>query len=110
MLQRWNVTNSLDHPTFKLCEGDEDPEEPADQAQVKTAQAIAGALLWLNTRTRPDISVGVSAVCRLATKNPAKAIEVGMNVMAYIRGNPGGLRYKSEAPKEIWGERNQLKI
>ena len=110
MLQRWNATSSVDHPSFKLCEGDEDPEEPADQAQVKTAQAIAGALLWLNTRTRPDISVGVSTVCRLATKNPAKAIEVGMNVMAYIRGNPGGLRYPSEAPKEIWGERSQLKI
>ena len=30
--------------------------------------------------------------------------------MAYIRGKPGGLWYPSEAPKEIWGERNQLKI
>jgi hypothetical protein len=58
--------------------------------QIKTAQAIAGALLWLNTRTRPDISVGVSTVCRLATKNPAKAIEIGMNVMAYIRKRSGG--------------------
>jgi hypothetical protein len=87
------VTKSIDHPSFRLCEGDEDPEEPVDQSQVKPAQAIAGALLWLNTRTRPDISVGVSTVCRFATKNPAKAVEIGMNVMAYIRGNPGGLRY-----------------
>ena len=110
MLQRWNVTGSVDHPSFKLCEGDEDPDGPIDQDQIKTAQAIAGALLRLNTRTRPDISVGVSTVCRLATKNPAKAIEVGMNVMAYIRGNPGGLQYSSEAPKKIWGERSQLKI
>jgi len=83
MLQRWNVTGSVDHPSFKLCEGDEDPDGPIDQDQIKTAQAIAGALLWLNTRTRPDISVGVSTVCQLATKNPAKAIEVGMNVMAW---------------------------
>jgi len=84
MLQRWNVTRSIDYPNFKLCEGDEEPEQQVDQSQIKTAQAIAGALLWLNTRTRPDISVGVSAVCRLATKNPVKAIEIGMNVMACI--------------------------
>ena len=44
MLQRWNVMSSVDHPSFKLCEGDEDPDGPVDQDQIKTAQAIAGAL------------------------------------------------------------------
>ena len=72
MLKRWNVTKSISYPNFKLGEGDEDPADPIDQSQVKTAQAIAGALLWLNTRTRPDISVGVSAVCRLATKKSSQ--------------------------------------
>ena len=110
MLQRWNVTKSIEYPNFKLSESDEDPADPIDQSQIKTAQAIAGALLWLNTRTRPDISVGVSAVCRLATKNPAKSIEIGMTLMAYIHGNPGGLRYPKGVPKEVWGERQQLKI
>jgi len=72
MLQRWNVTKSIGYPNFKLSESDEDPADPIDQSQIKTAQAIAGALLWLNTRTRPDISVGVSAVCRLATKKSSQ--------------------------------------
>ena len=110
MLQRWGVESSVDHPNFKLREGDDDPEEPLDQATIKTAQAVAGALLCLNTRTKPDISVGVSAVCRLSTKNPVKSIEIGMNLMAYIHGNPGGLWYPGDVPTEIWGERGQLKI
>jgi hypothetical protein len=33
-----------------------------------------------------------------------------MILMAYIHGNPGGLRYPRGVPKEIWGERQQLKI
>lgn len=30
--------------------------------------------------------------------------------MAYIKGNPGGFRYPSNAPEKIWEERGQLKI
>ena len=110
MTQRWNINRSIDHPSFKINENDENPDGPVDPAQIKTAQAIAGALLWLNTRTRPDISVGVSAVCRLATRNPSKSIEIGMTLMEYIRGNPGGLHCTKHISKEIWGERGQLKV
>ena len=110
MTQRWDIHKAIDVPNFKLSDAEEEPADPIDQNQIKTAQAMAGALLWLNTRTRPDISVGVSMVCRLATKNPAKSIEVGKTLMEYIKGNPGGLRYFSNAPSEMWGERGQLKI
>lgn len=106
MLQRWNVTKSIGYPNFKLSESDEDPADPIDQSQIKTAQAIAGVLLWLNTRTKPDDLLYAD----LLQQNPAKSIEVGMIVMAYIHGNPGGLRYPRGGPKEIWGERQQLKI
>ena len=61
-------------------------------------------------RTRPDISVGVSVVCRLATKDPANSIEVGKNLMEYIRGNPGGLPYHRDTPKEIWGSEVNVKL
>ena len=112
MLQRWNVTKSIEYPNFKLSESDEDPADPIDSEpdQNSPGDSWCVALIWLNTRTRPDISVGVSAVCRLATKNPAKSIEIDMLVMAYIHGNPGGLRYPRGVPREIWGERQQLKI
>ena len=59
---------------------------------------MAGALLWLTTRTRPDIAMGVAAACRLVTKNP------------HVRGNPAGLRYPRNVPAETWGTRNQLKM
>ena len=62
------------------------------------------------TRTRPDLSVGVAAVCRLATKNPVKAIEIGMTLMEYLKGNPGSLRYTADIPTEPFGKKGQLKV
>lgn len=86
------------------------PTNPADTQQIKQAQAKAGALLWLSTRTRPDLSVGVATVCRLATRNPARAAEIGVALMEYVNGNPGGLFYPAGVPGDVWGERQQLKI
>ena len=37
-----------------------DPENPQHQKQIKRAQQILGALLWLSARTRPDLSYVVS--------------------------------------------------
>ena len=112
MLQRWNVTRSAEYPQFKTTEEDENPTElqDIDANQIKQAQAVAGALLWLSTRTRPDLSVGVATVCRLATRNPVRAVEIGMNLMEYVKGNPGGLLYPNGVPGNVWGEREQLKI
>ena len=86
------------------------PMDPVDTQQVKHAQAIAGALLWLSTRTRPDLSVGFATVCRLATRKPGRAIEIGTLLMEYVKGNPGGLFYPNGVPGNVWGEREQLKI
>ena len=86
------------------------PTNPADTQQIKQAQAKAGALLWLSTRTRPDLSVGVATACHLATRNPARAAEIGVALMEYVNGNPGGLFYPAGVPGDVWGERQQLKI
>ena len=52
------------------------PEEPSrTTAQVKAAQKIAGELLWISTRTRPDISYGVSRLCSACAKSPLWAVE-----------------------------------
>lgn len=85
------------------------PTNPADTQQIKQAQAKAGALLWLSTRTRPDLSVGVATACH-ATRNPARAAEIGVALMEYVNGNPGGLFYPAGVPGDVWGERQQLKI
>ena len=92
MIQRWNITKTAEYPNFRTTEEEETSTEPIDPQQIKQAQAMAGALLWLSTRTRPDLSVGVATVCRMATRNPARAIEVGTVLMEYVKGNPGGLQ------------------
>ena len=43
------------------------------------------------------------------TKNPAKAIEIGHVLLAYVKGNPGDLHYAREIQRK-WGARDQLKI
>ena len=110
MLQRWNITKATDVPNYRINEDDDTPSDPVEPQQIKQAQAIAGALLWLATRTRPDLSVGVATVCRLATRNPVRAVEVGLALMEYVKGNPGGLFYTEGVPGNVWGEKNQLKI
>ena len=110
MIQRWNIESGISFPQFKISEDDEEPSETVQSEEIKTAQSMAGALLWLTTRTRPDLAVGVSAVCRLATKNPKKSIEVATILMRYIKSMPGGLHYPSGVPGSEWGSRGQLKV
>ena len=81
MLQRWNITKATDVPNYRINEDDDTPSDPVEPQQIKQAHSVTGALLWLATRTRPDLSVGVATVCRLATRNPVRAVEVGLALM-----------------------------
>ena len=108
ILSRWNVSASAAFPNFKISEGDSEQQPDVDRNQVREAQALAGSLLWLSTRSRPDLAFGVAAISRLVTRNPAKAIEIGHGLLAYVKGNPGGLHYPKDI-KNKWGARDQLK-
>ena len=46
-----------------------DPSNEEHQAWVKRGQKILGALLWLSTRTRPDLACSVSLTAQLLTKD-----------------------------------------
>ena len=78
---------------------DFDEEEGSEQGspdpvQVKQAQRIAGELLWLVTRTRPDIGYATAHVCAAALKNPAAATRLGKMVVRYLAATPTwGLTY-----------------
>ena len=110
MIQRFEVEKSSDFPRFHLAEGDDMPVGEVLPSDVKKAQSMAGALLWLSTRTRPDIAMAVATACRLCTKNALKSIEVSNAIMQYVHGNQGGLHYPRGVPAETWGKRNQPKI
>eukprot|EP00435_Cladocopium_sp_Y103_P017368 s2125_g4.t1 len=109
LLDRWQVSSGVDYPHFKLSEADFEPSESIDPKVLKEAQALAGGLLWLATKTRPDLAYGVSAMTRLMSRNPQKALEVGHVLLKYIKAKPGDLHYFKYFSNDGWGERAQLK-
>ena len=110
MVKRFGITQATGFPHVHLAEDDEVPSGEIKESDVKLAQSMAGALLWLTTRTRPDIAMTVSSACRLATKNPCKSVEISKAVMQYVLGVQGGLHYPRNVPKETWGKRGQLHV
>ncbi|OLP98838.1 Retrovirus-related Pol polyprotein from transposon TNT 1-94 [Symbiodinium microadriaticum] len=69
-------------------------QESPDPGQVKQAQRMAGELLWLVTRTRPDIGYATAHVCATALKSPTASIRLGKMVMRYLAATPTwGLTY-----------------
>ena len=74
----------------------ESVEEP-DAKEVWLCQKLAGALIWLATRTRPDIAFAQSRVSSDATKNPTRGLMIGRIVLRYLAGTPGwGLSFEGE--------------
>eukprot|EP00435_Cladocopium_sp_Y103_P036696 s2415_g9.t1 len=109
MLDRWQVQHGVVFPHFKLNESDFEAVDAIDPKILKEAQALAGGLLWLATKTRPDLAYGVSAMSRLMARNPLKALEVCRVLLNYIKANTGDLHYAKDFPNNGWGERRQLK-
>ena len=60
-------------------------EAPQKESEIRQAQQIAGELLWISQRTRPDISFACSLVGSLATRAPRRATEIGAKVLAYLQ-------------------------
>ncbi|CAE7271136.1 RE1 [Symbiodinium sp. CCMP2592] len=70
-----------------------EPEGSPDPALVKEAQGITGAILWVATRSRPDVSYAVSRMGQQATKAPQLSISIGHQVLQYLHST---LRYSIE--------------
>ena len=49
------------------------PEE-LDPDEIRMAQKLAGSLIWLSTRTRPDIAFAQSRISSMASKAPKRAM------------------------------------
>ena len=64
LVKKWNITEKAHHLDLKLPTPEEESElqRSDDLELVRQAQACTGALLWLATRTRPELSVGVAAM------------------------------------------------
>ena len=78
-----------------------DKSECADSKIVteerqKEAQRLGGELLWLSTRTRPDIAYAVQRLSNVQADDPARAVRIGLRILRYLVGaSSHGLLYAS---------------
>ena len=72
------------------------PDVQPTQIQVRDAQKACGELLWLVTRTRPDLMFAVSRMGALTLKDPVRALKINDQVRGYLSTTVGeGLLYTS---------------
>jgi hypothetical protein len=77
-------------------------EEPLDSRKFPYS-SVVGGLLWLSTRTRPDIAQAVGVLTRFMSAPGQQHWDAAMIVLRYLKGTPKlGLLFRKETA-EIWG-------
>ena len=111
LLKKWSVHSSAMQLQFKLPTPEEEAEMQKSESpdEVRQAQACTGALLWLATRTRPELSVGAASMSRLCTKSPGTTLHIGKKIMEYLKRPTLGLIYGATCGPE-YGDRQQLSL
>ena len=70
-------------PCIKMLDEPEAQEAP-NPVSVRNAQILAGELLWLSGRTRPDLAMAVSKMSRWVTRAPEWACQFGNEILKYL--------------------------
>ena len=69
---------------------------------IRKCQKIVGEVLWLVTRTRPDIMFAVSRMGSNVTKATSAVIETAKQVWGYLKKTSGeGLKFEEEEQEEV---------
>jgi hypothetical protein len=84
-----------------LAAMEEDPKPPSLQ-RVRQCQKEVGELLWLVTRTRPDLMFSIARMGANVTKATAAVLEAAAQTRDYLRGTVShGLKFGEEREKEV---------
>ena len=88
------------NPDVKLVSS-ESPDDVCDQQMY---QAVIGNLLYLSTKTRPDVAYAVSCVVRFCA-NPLKEHWTAVKrILQYLKGTSNlSLLYRENTPAEVIG-------
>ncbi len=80
-----------------------DPEERPTLEMVREAQRISGELLWLVTRTRPDLMYTVSRISASVLHNPQWVKEAAWQVWGFLVSTMSeGVIYRPEKSCQPW--------
>ena len=105
LLDKYQVKGREAEPCPKIIQ-DENEDYTADT--LRAAQQITGELLWVQTRTRPDLSYVVGAMSRWLHKRPGYVVQLGHHAMKYLAGTSYyGLRY-GVCSAEDWDPEEEL--
>ena len=83
VLNRYPDVKPCVYPLPKLS--DDQEEENIDPRDVRKCQAIVGELLWLSTKTRPDLSYAVSYLGSRVAKAPRRVLNLANHVLGYLK-------------------------
>ena len=76
-----------------------EPSESVTPEKIKLAQQHVGELLWLVTRSRPDLMFAVACMGANLTKAPSKVSAVAAQCRGYLKSDEdGGLRFAYQEP------------
>ena len=84
LIKRRQVTGKRSSRMAKDMMPPEEPEQDVTVAHIREAQSIAGEILWIALRSRPDLSYAVSMLGRQVTKNPRWAVALGEQILEYL--------------------------
>lgn len=64
---------------------DDDPEDDVQPSHIKEAQRVVGELLWLVTRTRPDLAFTTSRMAQMVLRCPRMVVKMAAQAWRYLR-------------------------
>ena len=108
LLERWPQEKSSPQVQLRVPAPDAEDESDATAEEIKEAQALTGALLWLSTRCRPELVFPVHVMAKHAVKKPKLTIANGHSIIRYLQAKSGGLVYAKASWNGDWGPRQQL--
>ena len=74
---------------------EEDPEKTAED--VRLAQKATGEIMWLGTKSRPDLMYTLSRMSMATLRNPKEVVRVGQQVRKYLQKTIGeGLWFRRD--------------
>eukprot|EP00434_Breviolum_minutum_P009527 symbB.v1.2.008386.t2/scaffold525.1/size192214/11 len=82
LVARYGITSAEAFPLPKIEES-EGPEE-FSIAELRRAQSIVGEILWLSTKSRPDVAFATGALGRMVHQHPNYAFGLGLHVLKEI--------------------------
>ena len=100
-LEKCGMTESRGCTPIDAEEEEEEEVENTDAlepalADVRLAQRMGGGLIWVSSRTRPDVAYAVSRISSAAAKRPLWALRLGKQTLRYLAATRDfGLWYRS---------------